>query len=109
MLKMAELKINQILTMIHTSTGEFEIEFIRKDGSERVTKPRVRTGTPASASKLRKLRGEPVIAGKSWGHQVNKEHNLLLFDIEKNRPFEIKIALLMAFNKILVRWYNEKR
>jgi len=50
-----------------------------------------------------------VGANKSWGHQVNKSHNLLLFDIQKNRPFEIKIALLMAFNKILVRWHNEKR
>ena len=106
---MAELRIGQILTMIHTNMGEFEIEFIRKDGTERVTKQRVRTGVPPSESKLKKMRGEPVGANKSWGHQVNKSHNLLLFDIQKNRPFEIKIALLMAFNKILVRWHNEKR
>lgn len=105
---MAEFRIGQILTMIHTTLGEFEIEFIRKDGSERVTKPRVRIGIPPSESKMRKLRGEPVVANKSWGHQINRSHNLLLFDIQKNRPFEIKIALLMAFNKILVRWHNEK-
>ena len=108
MLKMAELRIGQILTMMHTSLGEFEIEFIRKDGTERVTKPRVRMGIPPSESKMRKLRGEPITSGKNWGHQVNRQHNLLLFDIQKNRPFEIKIALLMAFNKIQVRWHNEK-
>jgi hypothetical protein len=105
---MAELRIGQILTMIHTTLGEFEIEFIRKDGSERVIKPRVRIGVPPSEGKMKKLRGEPVVANKSWGHQINRSHNLLLFDIQKNRPFEIKIALLMAFNKILVRWHNEK-
>jgi len=105
---MVELRIGQILTMIHTTLGEFEIEFIRKDGTERVIKPRVRIGVPPSEGKMKKLRGEPVGVNKSWGHQINRSHNLLLFDIQKNRPFEIKIALLMAFNKILVRWHNEK-
>ncbi len=104
--------------MINTCMDEFEIEFIRKDGSERVIKPRVRLGTPVKKSALENLKGNQVgtkselsrnqVEKKSWGHNINRQHNLLLYDVEKKRPFEIKIALLMSFNKMLVRWSNEK-
>lgn len=107
-----ELSIKSILTMIHTSQDEFALTFIRVDGSERVTKPRVRVGVPVSDSKKKQMeskflsKSEP---GKEWNHQINRSHNLLLFDIQKNKPFEVKIPLIMAFNNILVRWYNEKQ
>jgi hypothetical protein len=97
--------------MIHTSTDEFSIGFVKVDGSQRVVKNRVRLGVPASEAKINRLQSKalsPNGSTKDWNHQINQSHNLLLFDIDKNRPFEVKIPLLMEFNKILVRWHNEK-
>jgi hypothetical protein len=110
----SELSIRAILTMIQTSTEEFSIGFVKVDGSERVIKKRVRLGVPPSEAKISRLQAEgltnsPTESGKDWNHQLNKSHNLLLFDLEKNRPFEVKIPLIMEFNNILVRWYNEKQ
>lgn len=107
-----ELSIKSILTMIHTSQDEFSLTFIRVNGSERVTKPRVRIGVPVSDSKKKQMESKFLSkseSGKEWNHQINRSHNLLLFDIQKNKPFEVKIPLIMAFNNILVRWYNEKQ
>lgn len=107
-----ELNIRSILTMIHTSTDEFEIGFVKVNGFERVIKKRVRLGVPASESKIKQIESKVLSnAGpdKEWNHKINKSHNLLLFDLEKNKPFEIKIPLIMEFNKILVRWYVEKQ
>jgi hypothetical protein len=104
----AELRIENILTLIHTSLDEFSVGFIRANGSERVFKPRVRLGIPPSERKLRELQGEKFTEKVNWNQNIKKQHNLLLFDVEKNRPFEIKIPLLMEYNKILVRWYVAK-
>ncbi len=98
--------------MIHSSTDEFEIGFVKVNGSERVIKKRVRLGVPVSESKIKQMENKFLSkseSGKEWNHKINKSHNLLLFDLEKNKPFEIKIPLIMEFNKILVRWYVEKQ
>jgi hypothetical protein len=98
-----------MLTLIYTNENEFSIEFLKVDGSQRVRKPRVRLGVPPSQAKIAKLQGRALSNQKDWGHQINKSHNLLLFDIEKNRPFEIKIPLLMEVNNIKVRWHVKNK
>lgn len=105
---MAELRIQQALTMINTCMDEFEIEFIRVDGSERVCKSKVRLGTPVTKANLDRLSGISTKKSKVWGQNINRQHNLMLYDVDKRRPFQIKIALLMSFNKMLIRWSNEK-
>ena len=105
----SELRIRDMLTLIYTNENEFSIEFLKVDGLQRVRKPRVRLGIPPSAAKIAKLQGRALSNQKDWGHQINKSHNLLLFDIEKNRPFEIKIPLLMEVNNIKVRWHVKNK
>lgn len=100
-----ELRIRDMLTLIYTNENEFSIGFLKVDGSARVYKPRVRLGIPPSKAKIARLQGRALSNTKEWGHQINKSHNLLLFDVEKNHPFEIKIPLLMEVNNIKVRWH----
>ena len=108
-----EIRPQQALTYIHTNYGEFSIEFIKmgKDGG-RARKERVRLGLPVNERKLAKANGLDMPNGapqRSWNHDINKSHNLLLFDIEKNRPFEIKIWALMQYNNLNIRWHVAKK
>jgi hypothetical protein len=106
------LNIHSALTLIHTSMGEFSLSFLKVDGSRRVYKPRVRIGTaPNRARKGKSNEAAPVdaLGKRDWNHNINKAHNLLLFDLEKNRPFELKICLLMAFNQIEIDWHGPKK
>lgn len=104
------IRIRQALDLIHTSFDEFSITFIKSNGREKSFKKRVRLGVPPSAKKVAKIRGMKGNSDsqKEWGHHINKSHNLLLFDIEKNRPFELKICLLTSFNGINIIWHVKK-
>lgn len=105
------IRIRQALDLIHTSYDEFSITFIKTNGKEKVFKKRVRLGVPPSAKKMARISGisENGESKKDWGHHVNKSHNLLLYDIEKRRPFELKICLLTSFNGIKIIWHVQKK
>lgn len=105
---MAGLKIHDALTLIHNSVTEFSLSFWKRDGSELVQKARVRVNRPPVYSKNpRKLDAERQQI-REWNHHINRSHNLLLFDIEKNHPFEVKICLIMAYNDVKIDWTNGK-
>jgi hypothetical protein len=103
-----EIRIQQALTLIHTSYEEILVSFVTVSGQYRKNK-RVRLGVPPSEKKPKALSGidsgEPK---KSWNHQINRSHNLLLFDVEKQRPFELKICLLTSVNNLKIRWHVKK-
>jgi len=107
-----QIRIEQARTSIHTNDGEFSIEFIAMGkGRGRVRKERVRLGMPVSKRLDAKSQGLDILdpAKKSWNHNINKSHNMLLFDIEKGRPFEIKIWSLMQYNNINIIWHGPKK
>ena len=106
-----EIRIEQARTSIHTNDGEFSIEFIGMGkGRGRIRKERVRLGMPVQKRLDAKSQGLDILdpGKRSWNHNINKSHNMLLFDIEKNRPFEIKIWSLMQYNNINIIWHGPK-
>jgi len=106
------IRIEQARTSIYTNDGEFSIEFIGMGkGRSRIRKERVRLGTPVSKRLLAKANDleTPPSAERSWNHNINKSHNMLLFDIEKQRPFEIKIWCLMQYNNLNILWHVSKK
>jgi hypothetical protein len=105
------IRIRQVLDLIYSSFDDFSLTFVKTNGIEKVFKKRVRLGVPPSLKKLAKMQGLPSEEKKNseWNHQINKSHNLLLFDIEKNRPFEVKICLLTSFNGIKINWHVPKK
>jgi hypothetical protein len=105
------IRIRQVLDLIYSSFDDFSLTFIKTNGKDKVFKKRVRLGVPPSLKKLAKMHGLPSEGqnSSSWNHQINKSHNLLLFDIDKNRPFEVKICLLTSFNGIKINWHVPKK
>ena len=107
-----QIRIEQARTSIYTNDGEFSIEFIGMGkGKGRIRKERVRLGMPVSKRLEAKSKGLDILdpAKRSWSHNINKSHNMLLFDIEKGRPFEIKIWSLMQYNNINILWNGPKK
>ncbi len=80
-------------------------------GRGRIRKERVRLGLPVSKRKEAKANclESPEAPKRSWNHNINKSHNLLLFDIKKNSPFEIKIWALMQYNNLNILWHVAKK
>lgn len=105
------IRIRQALDYIHTTFDEFSITFIKANGKEKSCKKRVRLGVPPSPKRMARLSGisENQPSKKDWGHHVNKSHNLLLYDIEKRRPFELKICLLTSLNGLKIIWHVQKK
>jgi hypothetical protein len=110
-----EIRPQQALNEIYNNDGEFSMEFIGVGkGRGRIRKERVRFTLPVSkgkAVKEAKANGleAPESPKRSWNHNINKSHNLLLFDIEKNSPFEIKIWALMQYNNLNILWHVAKK
>jgi hypothetical protein len=102
------IRIRQALDYINSGYGEFSLTFISVDGTRKVFKPRVRLGAPPSRKKAAKIFGQVLPNEpdkKDWNHAINQSHNLLLFDIQKNRPFELKICLLTSINNTKIIWH----
>lgn len=105
------IRIRQALDYIYSGFGEFSLSFISTDGKRKVVKPRVRLGAPPSKRKSAKLFGQALdqeAPKREWNHHINRSHNLLLFDIQKNRPFELKICLLTSINNTKIIWHVRK-
>jgi hypothetical protein len=105
------IRIRQVLDLIYSSFDDFSLTFVKTNGLDKVFKKKVRLGVPPSLKKLAKMQGLTTEekSSSTWNHQINKSHNLLLFDIEKNRPFEVKICLLTSFNGIKIVWHVSKK
>jgi hypothetical protein len=104
-----EIRIQQALTAIRTSMQPFSIEFFRVDGSGRTRKENVCLGVPPKPRTAKPSAEGAGSPSKVWNHQINQSHNLLLFDMNAMRPFEVKICLLMAFNDYKIRWHVAKK
>jgi hypothetical protein len=104
------IRIRQVLDLIYSGYDDFEITFIKTNGKEKSFK-KARLGVPPSEKRLAKMQGiaNESPSKKDWSHHVNKSHNLLLFDVEKNRPFELKICLLTSFNGMKIIWHVPKK
>jgi hypothetical protein len=97
---MADLSIHDALAIIHNSMGEFELDFISEKSMARKVKRRVRL---ASVPKRQDIRQRWAQNDSFKKQERNRAHTLLLFDIEENHPFSVKIPLIMGLNGISVR------